>query len=92
VLRFQDANNWYKADLNRMSLVVQKRVGGTYTTLGTAPFAAAPSVASLAGASPAAPAAMAGSVLLAAAAVLLALLVPPRHRVRRAPARVSRDG
>jgi hypothetical protein len=40
VLRWTDTNDWYKAYLNGSSLVVQKKVSGSYTTLGTAPFLA----------------------------------------------------
>ena len=40
VLRFTDTNNWYKAYLDGTSLVVQKKVGGTNTNIGSAPFAA----------------------------------------------------
>jgi hypothetical protein len=36
VLRWTDGNDRYKAYINGTSLVVQKRVGGSYTTLGTA--------------------------------------------------------
>lgn len=40
VVRWTDANNWYKAYINGTSLVIQKKVNGTVTTLGSASFAA----------------------------------------------------
>lgn len=40
VLRWQDSNDWYKAYINGTQLVVQKRVGGTTTTLSQANFTA----------------------------------------------------
>ncbi len=40
VLRWQDTNNWYKAYIDGANLVVQKKVNGVITTLGTAPFTA----------------------------------------------------
>jgi hypothetical protein len=40
VLRFTDTNNWYKAYIEGSNLVVQKKVGGTTTTIATTPFAA----------------------------------------------------
>jgi hypothetical protein len=40
VARWMDTNNWYKAYIDGTNLVVQKKVNGAYTTLGTAPFAA----------------------------------------------------
>jgi hypothetical protein len=42
VLRWNDTNNWYKAYIDGTNLVLQKRVGGAYTVLGTAPFLASP--------------------------------------------------
>jgi len=45
LLRYQDANDWYKAYINGGQLVVQKRVAGAYTTLGSAPFAASANIA-----------------------------------------------
>jgi hypothetical protein len=42
VLRWSDTNNWYKAYLDGASLVVQKRVNGAYTILGSVPFTATP--------------------------------------------------
>ena len=42
VLRWSDTNNWYKAYINGASLVVQKRVNGAYTFLGSVPFTATP--------------------------------------------------
>jgi hypothetical protein len=42
VLRWNDANNWYKAFIDGSSLVVQKRVNGAYTFLGSVPFTATP--------------------------------------------------
>ena len=41
VLRWQDSNDWYKAYINGTQLVVQKRVGGTTTTLSQVNFTAA---------------------------------------------------
>lgn len=40
VLRWTDGNNWYKAYINGASLVVQKRVNGATTILGSVPFTA----------------------------------------------------
>ena len=40
VLRWGDANNWYKALINGTQLSILKRVQGVTTTLGTAPFQA----------------------------------------------------
>jgi len=40
VLRWTDTNNWYKAYITGTSLVVQKKVSGSTTVLGSAPFAA----------------------------------------------------
>ena len=40
VLRFTDTNNWYKAYIEGANLVVQKKVSGTPTTIGTTPFTA----------------------------------------------------
>jgi len=40
VLRWRDANNWYKAYLTGTSFVLQKRLGGSYTTLRSVPFPA----------------------------------------------------
>jgi len=40
VLRWTDGNNWYKAYINGTTLVVQKKVNGTTTIIGSAPFAA----------------------------------------------------
>jgi hypothetical protein len=42
VLRWKDANNWYKAYITGSTLVVQKRVGGAYTNLASASFTASP--------------------------------------------------
>jgi hypothetical protein len=42
VLRWSDANNWYKAYINGTTLVVQKKVNGATTILGSVPFTAAP--------------------------------------------------
>ena len=42
VLRWTDANNWYKAYINGTSLVVQKKVSGATTILGSVPFTATP--------------------------------------------------
>ena len=39
-LRWTDGNNWYKAYINGASLVVQKKVAGATTILGSVPFAA----------------------------------------------------
>jgi streptogramin lyase len=41
VLRWTDGNNWYKAYLDGTNLVIQKKVAGATTVLGTAPLAAA---------------------------------------------------
>jgi len=40
ILRWTDKNNWYKVYINGNSLVIQKKVNGTYTTLKAVPFAA----------------------------------------------------
>lgn len=40
MLRYTDVNNWYRAYIDGSLLVIQKRVNGTYTTLGSATFAA----------------------------------------------------
>jgi streptogramin lyase len=40
VLRWTDGNNWYKAYIDGSSLIIQKKVAGTSTTLKTVPFAA----------------------------------------------------
>jgi outer membrane protein assembly factor BamB len=40
LLRWTDTNNWYKAYIEGANLVVQKKVSGTATTIGTTPFAA----------------------------------------------------
>jgi hypothetical protein len=40
VLRWTDGNNWYKAYIDGTNLVVQKKVNGTATVLGTSPFSA----------------------------------------------------
>lgn len=40
VLRWTDGNNWYKAYIDGASLVVQKRVNGATTILGSVPFTA----------------------------------------------------
>ena len=40
VLRWTDGNDWYKAYIDGSNLVVQKKVKGTTTVLGTAPFVA----------------------------------------------------
>ena len=40
VLRWTDGNNWYKAYIDGSNLVVQKKVNGSATILGTAPFTA----------------------------------------------------
>ena len=40
VLHWQDTKNWYKAYINGSSLVIQKDINGTSTTLKTIPFAA----------------------------------------------------
>ena len=40
VLRWTDTNNWYKAYINGTTLVVQKKVNGTTTIIGSASFAA----------------------------------------------------
>jgi streptogramin lyase len=40
VLRWTDGNNWYKAYIDGQNLIIQKKVGGTLTTLKSVPFAA----------------------------------------------------
>jgi hypothetical protein len=40
VLRYTDSNNWYRAYINGSKLVLQKRVNGTTTTIGSTPFTA----------------------------------------------------
>jgi len=45
LLRYQDGKDWYRAYLTGSALVVQKRIAGAYTTLGSAPFSAAASTA-----------------------------------------------
>ncbi|HEY5005569.1 MAG TPA: hypothetical protein VII61_20575 [Ktedonobacteraceae bacterium] len=40
VLRWSDANNWYKAYISGTTLVIQKRVAGATTIVGSASFAA----------------------------------------------------
>ena len=40
VLRWTDGNNWYKAYIDGTSLVLQKKVNGSTSTLKTVPFAA----------------------------------------------------
>ena len=40
VLRWTDDNNWYKAYIDGASLIVQKKVSGATTILGSVPFAA----------------------------------------------------
>lgn len=40
VLRWTDGNNWYKAYINGSSLILQKKVNGSTTTLATVPFSA----------------------------------------------------
>ena len=40
VLRWTNGNNWYKAYIDGASLVVQKKVNGATTILGSTPFAA----------------------------------------------------
>jgi hypothetical protein len=42
VLRWNDPGNWYKVYVDGTFLVLQKRVNGSYTILGTADFAAMP--------------------------------------------------
>jgi hypothetical protein len=41
VLRWTNGNNWYKGYINGSSLIIQKKVAGTTTTLASVPFAAA---------------------------------------------------
>jgi virginiamycin B lyase len=43
VLRWTDGNNWYKAYIDGSSLILQKKVNGTTTTLKSVPFAASSS-------------------------------------------------
>ena len=45
VLRWSDTNNWYKAYIDGTSLVVQKKVSGATTILGSVPFTATPGTA-----------------------------------------------
>ncbi|GCE13580.1 virginiamycin B lyase family protein [Tengunoibacter tsumagoiensis] len=40
VLRWTDGNNWYKAYIDGSSLIIQKKVGGITTILGSTPFTA----------------------------------------------------
>jgi streptogramin lyase len=40
VLRWTDSNDWYKAYIDGTSLIIQKKVSGTSTTLKSVPFAA----------------------------------------------------
>src|SRR5438132_9475539 len=40
LLRWTDSNNWYRAYLTASHLVLQKRVGGSTTTVASAPFTA----------------------------------------------------
>src|SRR5436309_1636866 len=40
VLRWTDGNNWYKAFVDGFSLIIQKKVAGTTTILGSVPFTA----------------------------------------------------
>src|SRR5258708_5113314 len=40
VLRWSNTNNWYKAYINGTTLVVQKKVNGATTIIGSASFAA----------------------------------------------------
>lgn len=40
VLRWTDTNNWYKGYISGTTLVVQKKVNGTTTIIGSVPFAA----------------------------------------------------
>jgi glucose/arabinose dehydrogenase len=40
VVRWQNTNTWYKAYITGTTLVLQKRVNGTYTILSTVPFTA----------------------------------------------------
>ncbi len=40
VLRWSDAHNWYKAYIDGSHLVIQRRINGSYSTLGSMPFAA----------------------------------------------------
>jgi hypothetical protein len=40
VLRWTNGNNWYKAYINGTSLIVQKKVNGATTIIGSASFAA----------------------------------------------------
>ncbi len=41
VLRWTDNNNWYKIHLDGSSLVLQKKIAGTVTTLSSTPYTAA---------------------------------------------------
>lgn len=40
VLRWTDTNNWYKAYIGGSRLIIQRRINGSYSTLGAAAFAA----------------------------------------------------
>jgi DNA-binding beta-propeller fold protein YncE len=40
VLRWNDTINWYKAYIDGNNLIIQEKVRGAYTTLGSTPFAA----------------------------------------------------
>jgi streptogramin lyase len=44
VVRWQDGNNWYKGYLTDTALILQKRVGGAYTQLASAPHLSFPGV------------------------------------------------
>jgi hypothetical protein len=42
LLRWSNSNNWYKAYINGTTLVIQKKVNGTTTIIGSASFTATP--------------------------------------------------
>jgi hypothetical protein len=44
VLRWTDGDNWYKAYIDGVSLIVQKNVDGIPTVLGKVPFTATPGI------------------------------------------------
>ena len=45
IVRYSDPNNWYKAYIDGSSLIIQKRVAGSYTILASVPFSASPNSA-----------------------------------------------
>ena len=45
IVRYSDPNNWYKAYIDGSSLIIQKKVAGSYTILASVPFSASPNSA-----------------------------------------------